>query len=136
MRRRDWLLAATAAMATPGNLRAQQKAMPVVGYLGIGSPETDRTLRLEPFRVKKELRGKVKEAVGFVVDWFEKNPDGLLRFNVVQKAIGIAVAGTFTNDVRRHPDFGEALDNHGITEAWRIGDNRRGFLKPRFFEMF
>jgi hypothetical protein len=84
--------------------------------------------------VKKELRGKVKEAVEFVVDWFKKNPDGLLRFNVVQKALGISAAGTFKNDMRRHPDFIEALDNHGITEAWRIGDNRRGFLRPRFVE--
>jgi hypothetical protein len=63
-----------------------------------------------------------------------KNPGGLLRFNVVQKALGISAAGTFKNDVRRHADFIEALDNHGITEAWRIGDNRRGFLRPRFVE--
>jgi hypothetical protein len=91
-----------------------------------------RVVKWQP--VKKELRGKVKEAVEFVVDWFKKNPDGLLRFNVVQKALGISAAGTFKNDVRRHPDFIEALDNHGITEAWRIGDNRRGFLRPRFVE--
>jgi hypothetical protein len=91
-----------------------------------------RVVKWQP--VKKELRGKVKEAVEFVVDWFKKNADGLLRFNVVQKALGISAAGTFKNDVRRHPDFIEALDNHGITEAWRIGDNRRGFLRPRFVE--
>jgi hypothetical protein len=91
-----------------------------------------RVTRWQP--VKKELRGKVKEAVEFISYWFEKNPEGLLRFNVVQRALGISAAGTFKNDVRRHPDFIEALDNHGITEAWRIGDKRRGFLKPRFVE--
>jgi hypothetical protein len=40
---------------------------------------------------------------------------------VVQKALGISAAGTFKNDGRRHPNFIEALDNHGVTEAWRNG---------------
>jgi hypothetical protein len=81
---------------------------------------------------QEELSGKVKAAAEFVIDWFEKNPDGLLRFNVVQRAIRIADAKNFKSDVRRHSDFIEALDNHGITEARRLGDNRRGFLKPSF----
>ena len=34
MRRRELLLTATAMMAAPGGLRAQQKAMPVIGLLG------------------------------------------------------------------------------------------------------
>ena len=55
--------------------------------------------------------------------------DGLLRFNVVQRALGIRDTKNFKNDVRRHSDFVEALNNHGIAEAWRMGDNRRGFLK-------
>src|SRR6201982_3750477 len=62
-----------------------------------------RVVKWQP--VKKELRGKVKDAVEFVVDWFKKNADGLLRFNVVQKALGISAAGTFKNDVRSHPGF-------------------------------
>jgi hypothetical protein len=89
-----------------------------------------RTVRWQP--VQKALSGKVKEAAEFVIDWFERNPDDLLRFNVVQRAIRIADAKNFKNDVRRHSDFVEALDNHGIGEAWRLGDNRRGFLKPSF----
>ena len=36
--------------------------------------------------------------------------------------------------MRRHPDFNEALANHGIAEGLEIGDNRRGFLRPRFVE--
>jgi hypothetical protein len=36
MRRRELLLTATAMMAAPRSLRAQQKAMPVIGYLGSG----------------------------------------------------------------------------------------------------
>jgi hypothetical protein len=38
MRRRELLLTATTVMAAPHCLRAQQKAMPVIGFLGIGSP--------------------------------------------------------------------------------------------------
>src|SRR5215472_2676231 len=47
-------------MAVARSLCAQQKAMPVVGYLGIGSPETDKTLRLEPFRLGLKQTGYVE----------------------------------------------------------------------------
>jgi hypothetical protein len=66
--------------------------------------------------VQKALRGKVKEAAEFVIAWFDKNPEGLLRFSVVQKAIGMA-SGDFRRDVRRHSDFKEALATHDIAEA-------------------
>ena len=39
MRRRDLLLSATTMMAAPRCLRAQQKAMPVIGFLDIGGPD-------------------------------------------------------------------------------------------------
>jgi hypothetical protein len=38
MKRRDLLLLLGGVMGAPGALRAQQKAMPVVGYLGSTSP--------------------------------------------------------------------------------------------------
>ena len=38
MRRRVLLASTAAAALSPGGLRAQQKAMPVIGYLGAGSP--------------------------------------------------------------------------------------------------
>jgi hypothetical protein len=34
----------------------------------------------------------------------------------------------------RHSDFKEALASHDIAEAQVLGDNRRGFLRPRFVE--
>jgi hypothetical protein len=82
--------------------------------------------------VQKALRGKVKEAAEFVIDWFEKNPEDLLRFNVVQRVIGIESASNFRQDIRRHNDFKEALAAHDIAEAQVLGDNRRGFLRPAF----
>jgi hypothetical protein len=91
-----------------------------------------RVVRWQP--VQKALSGKVKEAAEFVIKWFEKNPEGLLRFNVVQRAIGMDNAANFKNNVRRHPDFKEALANYDIAEAQMLGDNRRGFLRPRFVE--
>jgi hypothetical protein len=91
-----------------------------------------RIVRWQP--VQKALRGKVKEAAEFVLHWFEKNPEGLLRFNIVQRAIGMDNAANFTNNVRQHPDFMEALANQGIAEARMLGDRRRGFLRPRFVE--
>jgi hypothetical protein len=84
--------------------------------------------------VQKALRGKVKEAADFVINWFEKNPDGLLRFKELQTAIGMNDPKNFKSRIRQNPDFKEALAIHDIAEAQVLGDNRRGFLKPRFAE--
>ena len=91
-----------------------------------------RVVRWQP--VQKALRGKVKEAAEFVVEWFEKNPDGLLRFKELQTAIGMSDPKNFKNRIRQNPDFKEALATHDIAEAQVLGDNRRGFRKPRFAE--
>jgi putative ABC transport system substrate-binding protein len=40
MRRRELMLLLGSAMTLPGTLRAQQKAMPVIGFLGVSSPRT------------------------------------------------------------------------------------------------
>jgi putative ABC transport system substrate-binding protein len=60
MNRRDLLLLLGSAMTAAGALRAQQKAMPVVGYLGLGSP---------PANLGKPLRGQLHKGMsemGFV----------------------------------------------------------------------
>jgi len=51
MRRRDLLLMLTAGMMDARPVRAQQKAMPMIGYLGVGSPQSDNIPgRLGSFR--------------------------------------------------------------------------------------
>ena len=44
MKRRELLLLLGGAMSTARALRAQQKAMPVIGYLESGSPEASAPL--------------------------------------------------------------------------------------------
>jgi len=60
MHRRRFIASLAAATTAARTLHAEQKAMPVIGYLGIGAPETDRTLRLEPFRVGLKETGYVE----------------------------------------------------------------------------
>src|SRR5439155_4190042 len=50
MKRRELLLVMGGAMTTARALRAQQKAMPVIGFLGIGSPGQVRAPYLAAFR--------------------------------------------------------------------------------------
>jgi putative tryptophan/tyrosine transport system substrate-binding protein len=55
MRRRDLLLGATASMVAPDGLRAQQKAMPVIGYLSAYSP---------PANLGDRVRGPIHQGMG------------------------------------------------------------------------
>jgi putative ABC transport system substrate-binding protein len=61
MRRRELMLLLGAAMTAARVPRAQQKAMPVIGYLSVGSPETDNIPgRLVAFRRGLEEAGYVE----------------------------------------------------------------------------
>lgn len=62
------------------------------------------------------LRGKVKEAVKFIGDWFGSHPDGFLKFTTVRRALGITDSANFRQNIRQHPDFQQALVGMGVFE--------------------
>ena len=60
MRRRDFMkVIAGSTVAVPSIVLAQQPAMPVIGYLGPGSPETD-AFRVTAFRKGLKESGYVE----------------------------------------------------------------------------
>ncbi|MBU4277348.1 MAG: hypothetical protein KKC30_11450 [Proteobacteria bacterium] len=62
------------------------------------------------------LVGKVKEAVAFISAWFDAQPEGFLRFSSVRKALGIMDSANFKQNIRRHPDFQQAIADMGVVE--------------------
>lgn len=74
--------------------------------------------------IERDLKGQVGQAFAFLRDWFEQNPTGVLPYRKVQTAIGVNNAANFTNGVRKHSDFQNAIAEYGIIEV-----GRKGFLK-------
>src|SRR3954471_17861584 len=72
--RRRLVLAAAAAFAWPFGVNAQQKAMPVIGYLGIGSPYTE--VSLAAFRQGLSEAGYAEaQSVTIHYRWAEGKPE-------------------------------------------------------------
>src|SRR5262249_49321050 len=68
------ILAANAALS-PLAVRAQQKAMPVIGFLGIGSPGPVRAPYLAAFRQGLSETGYVEGQNAIEYHWAEGSPD-------------------------------------------------------------
>jgi putative ABC transport system substrate-binding protein len=91
MRRRAFILALGGAAAWPLAVRAQQPAMPVVGFLGVTSPETIAD-RLRAFRQGLKNTGYVDgENVAIVYRWTENPTDQFpeLATELIRRPVGV-----------------------------------------------
>jgi putative tryptophan/tyrosine transport system substrate-binding protein len=94
MRRRDFIGTLGGATAWPLTTRAQQTALPVIGYLNFGSPESDAS-RLTGLRRGLNETGYV-EGRNFVIEyrWAANQADRLpaLVADLVQRQVAVIVA--------------------------------------------
>jgi len=99
IRRREFVtLLSGAAVAWPLAARAQQQAMPVIGFLGSASPETYAT-RLRAFREGLSTAGYVEgQNVNIKYRWAEahtdRQPELAARFVEEQVAVLVTAGGT------------------------------------------
>jgi len=98
MKRREFMIMLSAAMAAAGPLRAQQKAMPVIGFLGSGSPGS-QAIPVAAFREGLSQTGWVEgQNVMIEYRWAEGQLDQLpaLAAELVHCKIDViaAMAGT------------------------------------------
>jgi putative tryptophan/tyrosine transport system substrate-binding protein len=95
MRRRDFIAIAGSAAVWPLVVRAQQPAMPVVGFLGNASPDLYVT-RLNAFRQGLKEAGYVEgQNVAIEYRWAEGDNDRLptLATDLVRRGVTVLVAG-------------------------------------------
>jgi len=95
MNRRELMLLLSGAMTAAGALRAQQKAMPVIGYLSSGSPGPDAP-SLAAFRQGLSESGYVEgQNVAFEYRWAEGRYDELpaLAADLVGRKVDVIATG-------------------------------------------
>src|SRR5258706_12966061 len=96
MRRRELMLVLGGAMAAPRTLRAQQKAMPVIGYLGTGLPAQFFASYAAAFHQGLSETGYVEgQNVTIEYRWAEDHADRLpaLAADLVGRKVDVIVGG-------------------------------------------
>src|SRR5437762_9938715 len=95
LKRRDFITLLGGAVAWPLAARAQQPAMPVVGYLDSRSPEAVAD-RLRGFRQGLKESGYIEnENVAIAYRWAENQPDRLqeLATDLVRRRVAVIATG-------------------------------------------
>jgi putative tryptophan/tyrosine transport system substrate-binding protein len=98
MRRRELMLLLGGALTVPRALRAQQEAMPVIGFLGLGSPDTSASF-MAAFRAGLSETGYVEgQNVTIECRWAEGRYDRLpaLTADLVGRKVDVIVTASTT----------------------------------------
>lgn len=80
--------------------------------------------------IRRALRGKVGQAVGYLRDRFSDPMVELVKFKEVMKAIGMNYSQSFRDDIRRHPEFKAEVAELGLVE-WGKGKYFTAFRRVR-----
>jgi putative ABC transport system substrate-binding protein len=97
MRRRQFIAGLGAMAAGPVVERAQQRAVPVIGYLGTGSADDDLKNFTLPFLQGLNETGYVEgQNVAVEYRWAENQPDRLLTLaaDLVRRRVAVIVPNT------------------------------------------
>jgi putative ABC transport system substrate-binding protein len=138
--RREFMLVLAGAMTAARALRAQQKAVPVVGFLGIGSPGPVRVPYLAAFRQGLTETGYI-EGQNLAVEyrWAEGNSDRLpaLAADLVDRKVNVIVTQGGTLPAQAAKGTTSAIPivftggdpvEHGLVASFaRPGGNLTGF---------
>jgi ABC-type uncharacterized transport system substrate-binding protein len=105
MRRRELItLLVGPAVARPFALRAQQKAMPVIGFLNSFSPDPNVNLTADPIRQGLSETGYVEgQNVAFEYRWAENHYDRLpaLASDLVSRKVDLILTSGLKPRLRR-----------------------------------
>ena len=153
MRRRELMLLLGGTMTAARALRAQQKAMPVIGYLAGGSPGPNAPL-VAAFRQGLSETGYVEEQnLAIEYRWAEGRYDRLpaLAADLVGRKVDVIVTGNLTSALAAKSatstipivfvSEGDAVGDGLVASLARPGGNLTGFttiaveLTPKRFEM-